>query len=349
MYYKITFIKKYSENNPYLFLTRIIIWTFLIYKVHSKLDQRHNGNIYGLQNETLVNQQRGIRLDVRKTLAIQFYKNNTKTLETYLPLTENKLDKSGCLPSEKFSIVLHGWIQSCSDEWAVALIERLSFYRRGCVICIDYSYVASSSYVRLYANFEYISEVIVSIVISLFQYGFDPSRGYLFGFSFGGQLASAVGRILQPQFTIQNIDTCDMAGPGFDPIDIDHSKAGKIVQCFHTSRDKGTLIYSCHRNIMLGSCGLSQPSVASQLHLGSHGLCVDIYINTFDYPFYALRIPPPECISLTKAANIPNDYTVGYQENFNKQVFGKIFVPTSLHYPYNLSKKELQLISRMND
>jgi len=111
---------------------------------------------------------------------------------------------------------------------------------------------------------------------------------------------------------------CDMAGPGFDPIAMDHSKAGKNVQCFHTSRDKGTLIHSCHRNIMLGSCGLSQPSVAIQLHLGSHGLCVDIYINTFDYPFYALKSTPPECISFTTAAKIPNDYTVGYDEHFNK-------------------------------
>lgn len=160
----------------------------------------------------------------------------------------------------------------------------------------------------------------------------------MFGFSFGGQLASAVGRALQPHFALQNIDSnkvdllkynymfdkffpilaCDMAGPGFDPIAIDHSKAGKNVQCFHTSRDKGTLIHSCHRNIMLGSCGFSQPSVASQMHLGSHGLCVQIYINSFDYPFYALKTPPPECVSFRMAARIPNEYTVGYEEHFNK-------------------------------
>lgn len=60
---------------------------------------------------------------------------------------------------------------------------------------------------RLYSNFDHITDVIVSILISLFQYGFDPGRGYLFGFSFGGQLASAVGRILQPHFTLQNIDS----------------------------------------------------------------------------------------------------------------------------------------------
>jgi len=137
-----------------------------------------------------------------------------------------------------------------------------------------------------------------------------------------------------------------MAGPGFDPIAVDHSKAGKHVQCFHSSRDKGTLVYSCHRNIMLGSCGLKQPSVASQLHLGSHGLCVDIYINTFDYPFYAVNSTPAECFTWQKAAKIPDGYTVGYEENFDSQVSGQIFVPTSLHYPYNLSKKQLRLLSK---
>lgn len=133
---------------------------------------------------------------------------------------------------------------------------------------------------------------------------------------------------------------CDMAGPGFDPIAIDHSKAGKNVQCFHSSRDKGTLIHSCHRNIMFGSCGLSQPSVASQLHLGSHGLCVDIYINTFDYPFYALKSPPSECISFTTPAKIPNDYTVGYEENFNKYANNNnINYTKALHLEFLLSGK----------
>jgi len=59
----------------------------------------------------------------------------------------------------------------------------------------------------LYSNFEHITEAIASIIVGLIQYGFDPSRGYLFGFSFGGQLASAVGRSLQPHFVLENIDS----------------------------------------------------------------------------------------------------------------------------------------------
>ncbi|XP_002063791.3 pancreatic lipase-related protein 2 [Drosophila willistoni] len=318
---------------------------FVSFEVDAKLNLRHKLLRQSpTKNESLVYQQE-TKNNVFKSMKILFYKNNTKTLESSASIDANIVANSGCSPSEKFAIVLHGWIQSCNDDWSLALIDRLSYYRGGCVICIDYSVIASSSYMRLYSNFERITTSIVSIILSLIKYGFDPGQAYMFGFSFGGQLASAVGRSLRPQYVLQNIDTCDMAGPGFDPITIDHSKAGKHVQCFHSSRDKGTFIHACHRNIMLGNCGLSQPSVASQLHLGSHGLCVDIYINSFDYPFYAVQ-PPAECTYFGTAAKIPSNYTVGYDENFNNQVLGKIFVPTSIHYPYNLSKKEVALMSR---
>ncbi|XP_017150025.1 uncharacterized protein LOC108160499 isoform X1 [Drosophila miranda] len=326
-----------------------IILLLLVCKTNSRLNLKYailgRAPSHAARNETISLRPR-TKYDVQKTMRLMFYKNNTKTFEASA-FDEDYMHKgsSGCSPSDKFAIVLHGWIQSCADDWSLALIDRLSYYRGGCVICIDYSIIASTSYMRLYTNFENITGAIVSVILTLIKNGFDTKRGYMFGFSFGGQLASAVGRSLGPQHMIQSIDTCDMAGPGFDPIAVDHSKAGKHVQCFHSSRDKGTFVYSCHRNIMLGSCGLAQPSVASQLHLGSHGLCVDIYINAFDYPFYALNSTPSECIALQKVAKIPADYTVGYEENFDNRVTGKIFVPTSLHYPYNLSKKELKLLA----
>ncbi|XP_017018561.1 uncharacterized protein [Drosophila kikkawai] len=322
----------------------IYLLQFLVNGTHSRLNLKYailkQTQTSSLQNDTFAYRQQ-TKYDVQKTMRVIFYTNNTKTMEASAFDDKYDLKGSGCSTSDKFAIVLHGWIQSCSDEWATSLIERLSYYRGGCVICIDYSVVASLSYMRLYTNFDTLTGAIASIILTLIRQGFDPKRGYMFGFSFGGQLASAVGRSLWPHHIIESIDTCDMAGPGFDPIAVDHSKAGRHVQCFHSSRDKGTFVYSCHRNIMLGSCGLKQPSVASQLHLGSHGLCVDIYINTFDYPFYALNATPSECWSLQKAAKIPEGYTVGYEENYDSQITGQIFVPTSLHYPYNLSKKEL--------
>lgn len=52
------------------------------------------------------------------------FRNNTKTLETPVNFNSNILKSSGCNPSDKFAIVLHGWIQSCGDDWALALIDR---------------------------------------------------------------------------------------------------------------------------------------------------------------------------------------------------------------------------------
>ncbi|XP_017044944.1 pancreatic lipase-related protein 2 isoform X3 [Drosophila ficusphila] len=158
------------------------------------------------KNESFAYQQR-IKYEAQKTMKVIFYKNNTKTLETPAYDDTYDLKGSGCSPSEKFAIVLHGWIQSCSDEWALTLIDRLSFYRGGCVICIDYSVVASSSYMRLYTNFDTLTGAISSIILTLFKQGFDPKHGYMFGFSFGGQLASAVGRSLRPNHIIENIDS----------------------------------------------------------------------------------------------------------------------------------------------
>jgi len=56
-------------------------------------------------------------------MRVIFYKNNNKTLETSAYDDFYDLKRSGCLASDKFAIVLHGWIQSCSDEWALTLID----------------------------------------------------------------------------------------------------------------------------------------------------------------------------------------------------------------------------------
>lgn len=50
-------------------------------------------------------------------------------METPVTFTSNILKGSGCDPSDKFSIILHGWIQSCGDDWALALIDRKFFFR----------------------------------------------------------------------------------------------------------------------------------------------------------------------------------------------------------------------------
>ena len=92
-----------------------------------------------------------------------------------------------------------------------------------------------------------------------------------------------------------------MAGPGFDTFQNgNHSKAAKFVQCLHSSRDKGTRIYSCDRNIRFGLCGHKQPAAVSQSVYSNHGLCVQMYINSFEYPFYGTTSKPLQCKSLVQ-------------------------------------------------
>lgn len=71
--------------------------------------------------------QQRIKYDAQKTMKVMFYKNNTKTMETSAYDDAYDLSGSGCSPTDKFAIVLHGWIQSCSDEWALSLIESEHF------------------------------------------------------------------------------------------------------------------------------------------------------------------------------------------------------------------------------
>lgn len=67
-------------------------------------------------------------------------------------------------------------------------------YRGGCIICMDYSLFASESYVRLVRIFEPIVQVLTLKLLLLDYVGFDMNDGFLFGFSYGGQLATEAGR-----------------------------------------------------------------------------------------------------------------------------------------------------------
>jgi len=279
--------------------------------------------------------------DFRTSIKFIYYKNGEKTYEDSGGKT-TILEYSGCSAEDKFSFILHGWRQNCDTDWVLKVIERLTYHRGGCIVCIDYGILADASYMWLYRSFKIISNIITERISLLIREGLDSNNGYMFGFSYGGQLATSVGRSLKPHHILKNIDTCDMAGPGFDLVnEVDHSEAAQHVQCLHTSRDKGTHIYTCHQNVRLGNCGYNQPAVASQPYYSSHGLCVQIYINAFDYPFYAMRTKPRRCISRNPALNIPRSFTIGYNENPDLDVVGEIFVPTSLNFPYNLSEKEM--------
>jgi hypothetical protein len=111
-----------------------------------------------------------------------------------------------------------------------------------------------------------------------------------------------------------------MAGPGFDhtPLMVrDPKLAAKNVQCIHTSTDKGTSIYTCSQNWLMGNCGKSQPA-AGPYPKGSHGLCPYFYIAAFEYPFYA-EARPGNCI-ISKKTGSPKNYRMGYMQTDKWQV-----------------------------
>lgn len=129
--------------------------------------------------------------------------------------SEYMLQQSECNPREKFSIIVHGWHENCEVGWVTLLIKskkqkcrsspislfltiffttELKQYRGGCVICMDFEQHSSESFIRLVRNFEPIVQILTLNLVHLEQMGFDMNNGYMFGFSFGGQLVTEAGR-----------------------------------------------------------------------------------------------------------------------------------------------------------
>lgn len=54
--------------------------------------------------------------------------------------------------------------------------------------------MASESYVRLVRVFDPIAQILTLQLYLMDYMGFDMNNGYMFGFSFGGQLATEAGR-----------------------------------------------------------------------------------------------------------------------------------------------------------
>lgn len=78
--------------------------------------------------------------------------------------------------------------------------------RGGCLICMDYGPYASDNFVRLVRHFDAIAHVLTLHLLEMEQYGFDLNNGYLFGFSFGGQLVVEAGHRIGEQ-SINQIDS----------------------------------------------------------------------------------------------------------------------------------------------
>jgi len=234
-----------------------------------------------------------------RNIFFEFYNERNELSYTSNSFGDDLVRGSGCNPSENVAIIVHGWLESCETLWIQEMIPFLNNHRGGCIICMNYSAYS------------------INKLHQLVQEEFIPDKIFIFGFSFGAQLALEAGRRFGKK-VIGRIDVCEAAGPGFDsnitysqedPID-----SAKFVQCIHTSYDKGTTKRSCHQNWHLGYCGIIQIA-AGPYPLGSHGLCPYFYNSAFSNKFYA--IPKPEiCIPSNRLpTNLPDGLAMGYVFN----------------------------------
>lgn len=117
--------------------------------------------------------------------------------------------------------------------------------------------------------------------------------------------------------------------------------SAKMVQCIHTSSDKGTYKRDCHQNWMLGTCGWYQ-AAAGPPPLGSHGLCPYFYNSAFENKFYAIQRPDycPLTNRIVSVNGTSNLYYMGYQNNVIAEssassVIGDFYANTYKLYPFN--------------
>ncbi|XP_058454945.1 lipase member H-like [Malaya genurostris] len=246
-------------------------------------------------------------------------------------------ESNGCSPKEPFAIIVHGWREGSYTEWIKDTKSNLTTYRSGCVLFMSYGNDNQNVdyFGQLMPNFNNLANDLVGLLKRLETVGFDPADGFIFGFSFGAQLAFEAGR----RFgfgKLARIDACEPAGPGFDDSRIysllDPKKAAKVVQCIHTSSNYGTKLRNCHINWNMGQCGKSQVA-AGPFPKGSHGLCPYFYNSAFTHNFYAVP-KPKDCSSSRYTGSWPSRFRMGYFSDMNSTFQAELFSPSSKYYPY---------------
>ncbi|KAJ6641405.1 Pancreatic lipase-related protein 2 [Pseudolycoriella hygida] len=281
--------------------------------------------------------------EFESNIFFEFYNERSELTYTSNSLGDDLVSGSGCNPSENVAIIVHGWLESCKTTWIQEMIPNLNDHRGGCIICMNYSaYSKTFDYFGLVSEFSFIDDVLVNKLHQLVQEEFIPEKIFIFGFSFGGQLALEAGRRFGKKL-IGRIDACEAAGPGFDSNRTysmeNPMESAKFVQCIHSSYDKGTTKRNCHQNWHLGNCGLTQIA-AGPYPLGSHGLCPYFYNSAFTNPFHA--IPKPEnCPTSDRLPPIiPDGMAMGYVFNdlslVNETVGYDYYAHTFKRKPYHL-------------
>lgn len=210
---------------------------------------------------------------------------------------------------------------------------------------MDYGvYASAERYLRLFRQFDPITEVLAGKLRLMESIGFDLGQGFIFGFSYGGHVAVEASKRVGVR-RLEAIDICDIAGPAFDfrRAHIDHRSAAKNVQCIHTSRDKGSRhTTTCHQNWKMGTCGWFQTAAADPPK-GSHGLCPYFYLSAFTNDF--LAVPKPMgCMARKLASHWPSGFKMGYNEHRKWKVQGELFALTSKEYPYTSNATEMNAL-----
>ncbi|CRL02078.1 CLUMA_CG015386, isoform A [Clunio marinus] len=259
-----------------------------------------------------------------------FMEKRKRTRQREITTFDKDLSMHGCEADGNYAMVVHGLRENLMTPWVMDTVNNLMDYRGGCVIFMDYSNFSTVlDYYRLVYRFYFIADVLLKKVKQIGNY----DRLFMFGFSFGARLCFEVGTKIGNQL-IERIDGCDPAGPGFtNLLTVDPKLAAKNVACINTSVDRGTGIYNCHQNFLMGKCGRHQPAATTR-PLGSHGLCPYFYNAAFENDFLPNNYF--NCSSKREVQNMPNDIKMGYNEKrLTPDISGEIFVATGINYPWN--------------
>lgn len=221
------------------------------------------------------------------------------------------LSSHGCDPHGNYAFIVHGWRENFATPWVNDMVTNLTVHRGGCTIFMDYSnYSSHPDYFRLVPHFSNLADLLQRKVEQVGSF----DRMFMFGFSFGSRLCFEVGaRLSQLGHQIDQIDACDPAGPAFDASRraVDPKLAARNVACINTSITKGTSVYNCHQNFIMGRCGISQMG-ASRFPCGNHGLCPYFYNAAFSNNFTQNNFYL--CPARRPILNLPEDFKMGYME-----------------------------------
>lgn len=214
-----------------------------------------------------------------------------------------------------------------------------------------YTYSKDSTqlgYLDLILNFDRISDVLLKKLNQFERDGFDPSNGFVFGFSMGAQLAINTGRrfhgkldaidgklyfivscvLSKPLCTLILIFSylaCEPAAPGFYPNPFYQSRgspklAAKNVQTIHTSINYGSLERDSHQDWLMGNCGADQPGapyrktfISIGVEHDNHIMCPTFYVNAFENNF--LAAPNDNCFNNGRDVSpVPTNFSMGYRQ-----------------------------------